>query len=140
MIDHNEMRRLMNSIHLMAQKAPMFAKLEKMMEITGTNGLYDLAIWSYKSTAPTPIRATVGKYPKDAIGPALETIYDSGYLFDGCDDPVMLRDFCSPISGNRELRYDQLTDAQKRTFRFIQMKYREWCKEQSIPLGYADTK
>ena len=145
-IDYGRMYYLINNVHLMSAKKPMFEEIEKAMtevdpEGKELKGLYDFTIWINQRVSRT--KFTVGKPQPvtnaNTIGEKLLEIYNSGYKFEDCDDPTMLLDFCNPVNGNGELRPEQLSDRQGRAFRFIQKKYREWCETRGTVPRYTKT-
>jgi hypothetical protein len=133
-----ELWKMLEMLPIVARKAEILDKLVKAQEAAGCASLpefiYSLPMLPVHLLPPSPSadpRQTRGSL-SIVKGETLEGFFDevrhSGYKFEDCFDPGMLEEFISPDWGNGSLRYEDMTDGQKRTVRLIQMKYRQWKK------------
>lgn len=118
---------ILDFLPIAARRAELLDKIVAAQEEAGVESVSKFVEMLICDKSKTKSVALAAEQP-DTVGPFLKEVYDSKYLFEDCYDPIMLRSFCAPHSGNRELRYDQLTEQQQRTIRLIDMKYNQWKK------------
>ena len=120
-----ELWRILEMLPIVAKKAELLERLVKAQEEGGHATLPEFIysppmLPSYK--APPALSIVKG----DTLEAFFEEIRNSKYRFEDCFDPAMLVEFIDPNWGNGSLRYEDMTDGQKRTVRLIKMKYRQW--------------
>jgi hypothetical protein len=126
-MNRDDLKKKLDFLPITRKMAQIVDEIAKAQEAAGVDSFFDFieqVILKYNNTKPK--LHVISK--EDTLHDFLKEVYDSNYTFDDCDDPEMLRSFCTPHSGNRELRYDELTVQQQRTVRFIDMRYRNWKK------------
>lgn len=126
-MNRGELKKKLDFLPITRKMAAVVDEIARAQEAAGIESFFDYiesVILSYHNTKPN--LHVISK--EDTLNDFLKEVYDSGYKFEDCDDPEMLRSFCSPQDGNRTFSFDELTVQQQRTVRFISMRYRQWKK------------
>jgi hypothetical protein len=110
-----------------ARRAELLGKITDACAAAGYEDVGEFidSLWGVKYNTETNKPSTLANEYDFPMGPMMKEIWESGYKFWDCNNPVKLLGFIDPYNGHWSKNYSDLVGKQPDIWGFIYRKYKE---------------